>query len=118
MIITEAQLVALLRYAEPGAASLDETAQFLVLRTAIDDLNGISRYTLSIKWQSVPQGPPPPDVTEYPVMQTATLTLTRPITRNDVDERLRGETTGAGLVLVTPDPQALVGWTVLEDYEF
>lgn len=118
MNITTAQYEALLRYASVGAASLDDTAAFLVVRDAIDLANGVTRGVLCLRWQAVPNAPPPPGVTEYPPMQTHTLELMRAITRADVDEYLRNEVTLPDLVHVTPDPQGLVGWTLLDDYDF
>lgn len=116
--MTQAQYDAMLRYASAGSTALAETAEFLLLRNAVDDLNAISRYTLSIRWQSVPEGVPPPGTTEYPPMQYRTLEMSRVITRTDVDEVLRGEVTLPELVHVTPDPQLLVGWTLLDTYDF
>ena len=83
--MTEAQYTALLRYAEQGAATLQETPNFLTMREDIDSRNGVTRHVLVVRWQAVPAGPVPAGTTGYPPFKYTTLQLTRPITRQDVD---------------------------------
>lgn len=116
--MTAAQYENLLRYAAVGAAAQLETANLLTLRAAVDDLNGVTRRSLAIRYQAVPAAPQPNPPVPYPPSVTFVLELLRPITRQDVDEALRGVETIPALVTVTPDPQQIVGWTLLEDYEF
>jgi hypothetical protein len=116
--VTADQYAALLRYGAVGATGLEEDVEFLELRTTIDAANDITRYTLLIRYQAVPQraAPLPSPGDTYPPGETITLELLRRPTRDDVDTALRGINTIPDLVWLTPDPLGVVGWTILSDY--
>lgn len=90
------------------------------LRTLIDAANGITRYQLWIRWQDV-GGRPPPTIElgkGWPENQTYFLELERKIARADVDDVLRSNTKNPASVMVTPDIYGVVGWTLIDDYDF
>jgi hypothetical protein len=98
--------------ADPAAAAQ--------LRRDIDAANGISRYFLYVRWQDVGGGQPtrislgagwPPELTYQ-------LELERAIARSDVDDVLRTSAVNPVSVMVTPDRNGVVGWTLIDDYTF
>ncbi len=101
--------------ADPQAGSA-----LLVLQQAVDRRNGITRDKLLVRWQSVPVGMPSGGApAQYPAFKTITLeNYQRKLTRDDVNEALRGESTTPALVHVTKDPLGLVGWTELDVHNF
>lgn len=113
--LTRAQYDALLALASTTSASEART-----LRRTIDQANGITRYFLYIRWQDV--GGKPPARVElgkgWPANQTYQLELERPISRADVDDVLRNNASNPVSVMVTPDPAGVVGWTLVDDYDF
>lgn len=92
----------------------------LTLRASIDTANGIERFPLQIRWKDVGGRPPARlDMFQgWPAQETAFLELERPVTRNDVDALLRTRAVNPAVVMVTPDPDGIVGWTFLDDYTF
>jgi hypothetical protein len=100
---------ALLTWARVGAEELEDETPFYALRKKIDVNNGISRYTLVIRYDQLPQQPTP-GITQAPRGNTKTLELTRPPTPDDVIQALAGETFYPGLVYLTADPNGEVGW--------
>jgi hypothetical protein len=115
IIMTRAQYDALLAAAHAG-----NTIEVDRLRDLIDEANGIVRYKLWIRWQDV-GGRPPPRIElgkGWPSNQTYFLELERKITRLDVDDALRNNAKNPVSVMVTPDPNATVGWTLINDYDF
>lgn len=103
------------------AAALDKnTSEVLRLRSIIDKQNDIKRYFLNVRWQDV-GGEPPPRVSfsaGWPPMSTYKIELERKIVRSDVEDVLRTQAANPQLVLVTPDPNAEVGWTEIDEYDF
>ena len=105
-------LLAAARQANPQAADQ--------LRREIDAANGITRYFLYIRWQDV-GGKAPPRIElgkGWPVNQTYQLELLRRIARADVDDVLRTNAVNPVSIMVTPDRQGVVGWTLINDYDF
>jgi hypothetical protein len=94
--------------------------QGLALRQKVDAANGLTRYTLQVRWRDV--GGKTPPATDYakgwPTLELAQIQLLRPITRTDVDELLRSRASNPAAVQVTPDPYGKVGWTYLDDFNF
>jgi hypothetical protein len=101
------------------AKAADQPSAFSLQRT-IDTANGVRRFFLNVRWQNV--GGQPPTRIElgkgWPVDQTYQLELERPISRHDVDDILRINAINPVSVMVTPDRYGIVGWSLLNDYEF
>lgn len=117
--MTPGQYQALLHYAEAGAGEYDVVTEFEALRSSIDTANGVTRYVLVVRYQEVPQAPAVIGRTEpYPAGMDIRIEQTRPITRADVDAVLLNKQTTSALVLVTPDPRGVVGWSELDAYVF
>lgn len=113
--MTRAQYDALIAAAHTG-----QTVEVDRLRDLIDEANGITRYQLWIRWQDV-GGRPPPRIElgkGWPENQTYFLELERKITRLDIDDVLRNNAKNPVSVMVTPDVNATVGWTLIDDYDF
>lgn len=102
-------------------AGLDaDTEEIYRLRRIIDGDNNITRYILQIRWQDV-GGQPPPRIElgkGWPQAQTYKLEMERPIERADVDTVLQQVAVNPVDVQVTADPEANVGWFLLNDYDF
>jgi hypothetical protein len=87
----------------------------------IEEANGITRYSLWIRWQD-PTAPLPPGwksnfpKTWPPNLQFFLQLLTRPLTKADVLAVVDARTPTATNIMVTPDPAALYGWTQLGVY--
>ena len=113
--ITRSQYEALL-----ATASLASPQVADQLRLEIDAANGITRYFLYIRWQDV-GGKAPPRIElgkGWPPAQTYKLELERRIARLDVDEVLRNNAVNPVSIMVTPDRQGVLGWTLIDDYDF
>lgn len=100
----------------------DEQVDTAALRAAIDDTNDIQRYLLRIRWYETGGSTRVPfsirDGGDWPPQQTFTLRQDRAIAREDVDAVVLTQATNPVDVQVTPDPNGLVGWTDLDDYDF
>lgn len=110
---------ALLTWARVGAEQSNQGLEFRALRNRIDDIHGIDRYTLVIRWQRLTAwGAIPPgqlhDAVPTPKGETRVLELLRPPTRADVLAALEGEIFHEALIWVTADPQGQLGWYELE----
>lgn len=87
----------------------------------IEKANGITRYSLWIRWQD-PTAPLPPGwksnfpKTWPPNLQYFLQLLTRPLAKADVLAVVDARTPTATNIMVTPDPAALYGWTQLDTY--
>lgn len=115
LTITRVQLDALV-----AAGLAGDTDEVERLRDLVYAANDITLYRLSIRWQDA-GGQPPPRIElgkGWPEDQTYLLELERAISRNDVDVVLNTQATHPVTVMVTPDPDGNVGWTLLEDYNF
>lgn len=113
--LTRSQYDALLSLAQQASAT-----DTRLLRRTIDEANDITRYQLWIRWQDV-GGRPPPTIElgkGWPPEQTYFLELERKITRADVDDVLRNNAVNPASTMVTPDVDGVVGWTLIDDYDF
>jgi hypothetical protein len=101
------------------AALAGNTDEVRRIRDIIDNNNGVRRYFLFIRWQDIGgQAPRRIEFVAWPTDATYQLELDRPITREDVDAVLNLNATNPVSVMVTPDRQGNVGWTLLGDYDF
>lgn len=105
-----------------AAANGDTTVDVSSLQKTVDAVNGIRRYFLYIRWQDL-GGEKPTRIeiangTGWPPEMTFQLTLDRPISREDVDQVLATQATNPVDPTVTSDPQGIVGWTLLDDWDF
>lgn len=85
----------------------------------IESANGVQRSFVMVQWQEAGQPLPPGTFfpTTWPPELRATLELvTRPISRADVDTLLTAKAATPMSVLVTRDPNGIVGWTALDDF--
>lgn len=100
----------------------DEQIDTAALRAAIDSANGIQRFLLRIRWYETGGAASVPfsiqDGGNWPPRQTFTLRQDRAISREDVDDVVRAQATNPVGVQVTPDPNGVVGWEDLDDYDF
>lgn len=115
IFMTRAQYDALL-----SAAQIGNLAAATILQRDIDKANSITRYILNVRWQDI-GGQPPPRIElgkGWPVEMTYKIVMERPISRADVDIVLQTNTSNPVSVMVTPDPNGIVGWHNLEDYSF
>lgn len=110
---------ALVNWGKFGAEELEEDIAFAQLRKSIDARNGIQRYTLLVRYQPLPekQGP---NIVGASIISGDTLVIEqhRPVTREDVLQRLEGVTYLQPNVFVTRDPAGAVGWYQLNAYPF
>lgn len=113
--MTRYQYEALLALAVQTSRS--ETVQ---LRAAIDAANEIGRFTLWVRWQDVTGAVPNTtnQFTNWPPEQQALLEMDRPIARHDVEDVLRDRAVNPTTVLVTVDPEGIVGWTQIDAHNF
>jgi hypothetical protein len=85
----------------------------------IESKNGIARYFLWIQWQEksapLPQGARFPEIWPAKLRRSIEF-VSRPIAKADVELTLNTYANDPIEVLVTPDPNALLGWTPLNDY--
>jgi hypothetical protein len=103
-----------------AAARLGNPQAAAQLQQTIDAANGITRYFLYVRWQNV-GGAPPPRIElgkGWPPDQTYQLEMERRIARLDVDEVLRANAINPVSIMVTPDREGVVGWTLIDDYDF
>lgn len=113
--MTRGQYDALYALAQEASA-----ADASVLQKQIDKANGITRYILWVLWQDV-GGQPPPRIelkNGWPATNRQRLELERKIARSDVDDFLRVNAVNPVGVMVTPDPDCVVGITLIDDYDF
>lgn len=113
--VLDTEYEALLNWARVGAEQAEAETSFYALRKKIDSNNGITRYTLVIRYEQLPQQPTP-GITQTPRGNTKTIELLRPPTPDDVIQALAGETFYPGLVHLTADPNGEVGWYNYEAY--
>lgn len=106
---------ALLNWAQAGAEMDDELTIYRAMRSKVDLDNNISRYTLIIRWEPIPQAYRP-GLPTTPKGETKKLELTRKPTLDDVKDTLEGESWDPRLVWVTADPNGAVGWYDLDKY--
>jgi hypothetical protein len=115
-------LIALARKSAVNADGSVDQQQTLVIDgflKQIEQDNGITRYSLFIRWQD-PNAPLPAGVrfpgTWPPTLQFFLQLLSRPIAKSDVLTVVQAKTPNAQNIMVTPDVAGLVGWSKLDDY--
>ncbi len=123
--LTQEQYESLLAFAQRGVCRHDGTIdqdKALALDAALKDIeksNGITRYSLWIRWQD-PTAPLPPysnfPKTWPPNLQYFLQFVSRPIAKTDVLAIVAQRTANAVNIMVTPDPAALLGWTKVDSF--
>ncbi len=114
--LTRAQYDALI-----AAGLAGDSDEIKRLQALIDEANGINRYRLFIRWEDV-GGIAPPTIelgkgwppTQMFLLEKADL----PIAREDVDVVVETQANNAVNVQVTPDVNGVVGWTLVDDFDF
>lgn len=102
-----------------GGADLARVSELDAFLRTIEKANNITRYSLWVRWQD-PVAPLPPG-TDFPKTWPPQLSyflelLTRPICKQDVLDVVSQRTPKAVNIMVTPDPAATLGWTLIDDY--
>jgi hypothetical protein len=108
------EYTALVALARDGAAGGDRIPELEAFLRSIEKKNGVLRYFLMVRWQETEQRMPP--TTRFPAqwppqLQKTIERIDRPIARVDVEQLLATYATKPITVLVTIDPQGLLGWT-------
>lgn len=115
--LTRSQYESLLA-ALDGDTQVDATT----LRRVIDSANNIQRFFLKIRWFETGGATSQPFSIQnggnWPLTQSFTLRQDRAIAREDVDDVVRTQATNPVDVQVTTDPDGVVGWTDVDDYDF
>jgi hypothetical protein len=118
--LTQEQYEALIALARRGVAGDPQrTVDLEQWLRGIERQNGITRHFLMVQWQE--RGAPLPPGTDFPAvwppeMRKSIELVTRPIAKADVDAVLEEHATEPLSVLVTPDPNGLVGWTPVDSF--
>jgi hypothetical protein len=88
--------------------------------TVVDRENSIRRYVLHVRWINVGgQGPSRVELGRgWPPESTYVIRAESPISRLQVDEVLAQNATNPISVMVTRDPNGVVGWTEVDVYVF
>ena len=85
----------------------------------IERRHGVTRSFIMVQWQELsaplPAGTNFPDVWP-PRLRRSIELVTRPVAKADVTALLDKEANQPAEVLVTPDPNGLVGWTPIDDF--
>lgn len=118
--LNQEQYEALIALARQGTAGDEqktiELEQWLKL---IEQQNGIERDFLWVQWQEM--SAPLPSMANFPEVWPPQLRhpielISRRIARADVEAVLEVQAVNPTAVLVTPDPNAQVGWSTLDQY--
>ena len=119
--LTQEQYESLVFLARKGAAadSADKVLELEEWLRLIEKSNNITRSFVMVQWQEA--GSPLPTGTFFPTTWPpelrATIELvTRPVARDDVDKLLEAKATNPHEVMVTRDPNGIVGWTELDAF--
>jgi hypothetical protein len=117
--LDQQQYEALIFLAREGAKATGRVQELEQWLKIIEKANGVSRSFVLVQWQEAGEPLPPgtffPSV--WPPDKRASVELTtRPVSRADVDALLASHAKQPMTVLVTRDPQGLVGWTPLDDF--
>lgn len=117
--LTQEQYESLIALARIGAAAEDKVTQLEEWLKLIESANGVTRSIVVVKWQELgqplPTGTSFPDV--WPPQLTAKIELvTRPVARVDVENVLSAKAINPTNVLVTRDPNGLVGLQTLDNF--
>lgn len=110
---------ALIALAKLGANTPDELRRLDTFLISLEKANGIVRYGLWVQWQE--QDQPVPPTARFPESWPPTLRffielISRPIARVDVDAVLKQKARKPTNVMVTKDPGAIVGWTLVDQF--
>jgi hypothetical protein len=120
LTLTITQYTALVALARVGAVmqNADQTAleQFLV---SIEKANGVTRYLLWVRWQELDE--PLPSNVSFPTTWPSNLSqmiqiINRPVALTDVQAVLTSKAKNPTNVMVTPDPNAALGWSTLNQF--
>lgn len=110
-------LIALARRGTSGDSQ--KTVELDVWLHRIERNNGIVRHFLMVQWQEasapLPQGTRFPEVWPQKLRKTIEF-ISRPIAKADVEAVLEKYASEPVEVLVTPDPNGLLGWTPIDSY--
>jgi hypothetical protein len=118
--LTLAQYTSLVALAREGAKAKnnDQVAleEFLV---SIEEVNSITRYLLWVQWQEKDQ--PLPPRTSFPTnwppeLRKLIQKINSPVSLQDVKNILSQYATNPTSVMVTSDPNAMLGWSLLAQY--
>lgn len=90
--------------------------QFLI---SIEQANGIKRYLLWVQWQEADQ--PPPPTANFPTnwppeLRQLIQKINSPVSLQDVNNVLQQYAKNPVSTMVTPDPNGLLGWSLLAQY--
>ncbi len=115
IVMTRTQYDALLAL----ATAQDATAA-AEIQEAVDLASAITRHVLIIRWQDVGGTQPRPirHDQDWPPQTRYRLELERAISRQDVLDVLSHNASNPVGTQVTPDPDGVLGWSLLEDYLF
>lgn len=119
--LTQEQYESLVHLARLGAATRGEGKQVELEQwlRLIEKENGVTRSFVLVQWQELDQ--PLPPGTDFPnkwppeLRQSIEL-VSRPVARADVDALLAQKARKPTAVLVTRDPEGLVGWKPLDAF--
>lgn len=119
--LSQEQYEALLALARVGAASVGpakvvELEQWLKV---IEKGNGITRDFLMVQWQELDEPLPPGTVFPDkwpPELRRSIELVTRPIAKADVDAVIAQYASNPDSILVTRDPNGVVGWTPVDQF--
>lgn len=110
---------ALLSYATTGANTLGEAAALAVLKKKIDNFNNVERFAVLVAFASLPVKASVTSTTGILLSaDTLTIELRRPVTKDDVLERIRDRAHAPQQIFVTRDLAGEVGWYELEAFPF
>jgi len=120
MELTQEEYAALRGLAVQAVANDGERARMLkTFTTSIEERNGVSFYTVLVRWVEADAPLPPgtnfPDVWP-PTLQSLVEIEGRPVSSSDVASMLKQKARHPVDVLVTKDPAGLVGWTKQADF--
>ena len=118
--LTQEEYEALLALARRGVTgNSQKTVDLDQWLHQIESRNGVIRYFLMVQWQEVsaplPTGARFPDVWPEKLRRTIEF-ISRPIAKADVEALLAKYASEPIEVLVTPDPNGLLGWTPVDSY--
>jgi hypothetical protein len=119
LTVTQEEYESLVTLSRAGCETPEKQRQLDAWLQIIEKRNGIERYVLWVQWQEADSPVPPktnfPDVWP-PELRYFIQLFSRPVSRADVDEVLAKKARNPVTVLVTPDPAATLGWSLVDEY--
>jgi hypothetical protein len=114
--LTTDQYTSLVALARRGTQDQVPLEAFLI---SIEKANGITRYLLWVRWQELDS--PLPPTTRFPThwppeLQRLIQQINQPVSLAQVNQVLATYAKNPTNVMVTPDPNALLGWSTLAQY--